>query len=276
MIDNMKLSEYKSHIENEAKYKNLAQQSKIEGYIIIFDLTGSASLKQNKPFPNWIEDYIPFYNLVVEPFNKKGITWYKFLGDAFLFFIPSVDNPNYPDCLNHIPVVDVIDLCRKVMDEYWDKYKIYNEREYKGARKHINFRELTCAIDYGDEIINWIQLLSDNKNLFDPVGKTVDRCFRLSSYAGAGHLLVTKDFFNKLILCESAEKKCFHRIRIKEGSLKGFDSECIVYYNIPDSEKQQYYIDDKNVSLIEDSKEMEVKVKLKLMREKIKYLEGRK
>ncbi|EMN48298.1 hypothetical protein LEP1GSC088_3735 [Leptospira interrogans str. L1207] len=230
-------------------------------------------MKKLKPFPNWIEDYIPFFSIVTETFEEKEILWYKFLGDAFLYFIPEEDNQNYPKQLKKLTSSEIIDLCRKVMDKYWIKYKNYKNKDSKGAEKHVNFRELTCAVDFGDEIINWLQLLADNEHNFDPIGKTVDRCFRISSYAGAGQILVSKHFFEKLITNFPNEKDNFHRIHIKKGSLKGFDEETLIYYDNPSNEKLDYFIEEKNSSLIENSTEMDIKVRIRLMREKINKLE---
>lgn len=75
----MKLSEYKPILENDAKFKDLAQISKMKGYVILFDLTGSSNLKKIKQFPNWIEDYIPFFTIITESFEEMGIYWYKFV-----------------------------------------------------------------------------------------------------------------------------------------------------------------------------------------------------
>ncbi|EKO79952.1 MULTISPECIES: hypothetical protein [unclassified Leptospira] len=268
----MKLSDYKPILENEAKFKDMAQLAKIKGYVVLFDLTGSSKLKRVKPFPNWIEDYVPFFTIVTETFEEKTIHWYKFLGDAFLYFIPMENNQNYPKLLKHIPPTEIITLCRKVMDKYWDRYRNYTDKEFKGAEKHINFREITCAIDFGDEIINWVQLLGDHKDTFDPVGKTVDRCFRISSYAGAGQILASQYFFQELVNQDLNEKKRFHKIRIKNGSLKGFEDETVLYYDNPSEEKLDYYIEEQNASLIEDSTEMDIKVKIRLLRQKITSL----
>ena len=258
--------------------KDLAQRSRIAGTVIIFDLVNSTKLKVDKQFPNWIEDYIPFYNLVAKPFDEKKI-WFKFLGDAFFFFIPDKGGFNkgkeiYPK-LGEMTYEDVYHMCKEIMKNYWKHYKIYCKKDTKGDAKHINFREITCAIDYGNEVFNWYQLLEteDKESHFDPIGKTLDRCFRFSGIAGAGQIVISEYFYQKLIDENRDHEQSFIKIHIIKETLKGFPDITDVYLDRPIEEKIDHFLSDKNVELIENAKPMDVKAKLKLFRERISKLE---
>lgn len=274
MSKHSKISEYyRKEREKDEDLKKLAQDSKIYGTIVIFDLVNSTKLKQQKEFPNWIEDYIPFYDIITKPFSIKGIEWYKFLGDAFLFFIPEAIG-SYPSVLKPLSVDKVYDVCKTVLKEYWEYYSLYKEKEFKGGEKHINFREITCAIDYGNEVFNWCQLVDDNAEKFDPIGKTIDRCFRFSSLAGSGQLITSEYFYKRLIDLDTSLKNEFELIHFKEGTLKGFPKIKDVYYSKPDDTRINYYLDSNNSELVENAKTLETKVKLKLFRNKVSNLEN--
>lgn len=89
----MKLSDFKPILENEAKFKDLVQISKIKGFVIWFNRF--FKFEKTKTFPNWIGDCISFFSTVTEIFEEKEILWYKFLGNTFLYFILEEDNQNY-------------------------------------------------------------------------------------------------------------------------------------------------------------------------------------
>ncbi|MES0489180.1 MAG: hypothetical protein ABUK01_04260 [Leptospirales bacterium] len=266
----MGISNYRKStgVDSYLKQKNLAQDAKIEGVVILFDIVNSSGLKECKQFPNWIEDYTRFIDLITKPFADLGIVWHKFLGDAFMFFIPTRPDKKIHKDLKHMSFIETYNLCKLVLTNYWSEYKTYSEIAGRGHCKHDNFREITCAIDYGKDIFNWYQLLDDQSEDFDPIGKTVDRCFRYSSIAGASQLLVSEYFYEELKKenKSSSIDESFIKVSLKNGTLKGFDNVHKVYYSVPDQDIIDYYTNDDNVKLIEHSKAMDVKVKLKLLR----------
>lgn len=275
-----KLESYTERPKPDDYDKDMAQKSRIAGTAIIFDLVNSTKLKISKQFPNWIEDYTPFYNFVAKPFVDKGI-WNKFLGDAFFFFIPDKDGYNkgkkFEPELGYLSYSEIYDNCKKIMENYWNHYEIYREKNIKGGEKHINFREITCALDYGNEVFNWHHLLKekeDEEPKFDPIGKTIDRCFRFSALAGAGQIVTSSYFYNRLISKKKELKDNFINIHVKKETLKGFPDITDVYYDRPRKEKIDYYLDNNSVELIENARPMDIKAKLKLFREKISALEN--
>ena len=167
------------------------------------------------------------------------------------------------------------------MNDYWEFYKTYSKRK-KGSQSHIEFRQITCAIDYGKEIINWYRIIDDNlgneTDRFDPIGAPIDRCFRISNLAGPGQLLVSEDFYNKIPEEERKKKEegkegALEKISLAKDSLKGFPNETHVYYVVPPEEQIDHILDDSNVELVEKAKNMTTKAKIKLLRIKKKELE---
>ncbi len=248
------------------------KEAEIQGVPILFDLTASTQLKQQQGFPNWLHDLMKFNEIIFDTFREHA-KWFKFLGDAYLFFFPDKDcEKNCPN-LKIIAAHEIIDFCENVMNDYWNYYKIYSPSE-RGAKQQLNFRQITCAIDYGGEIINWWQFIDtnySNKN-FDPIGPPIDRCFRISKIAGPGQILVSKNFYAKKLDIEENQSLCqkFEKISIKEGTLRGFPAETEIYYLRPPEEQIEYILDEKNVELVETAQPMTTKVKMRLLRNKCK------
>ncbi|WP_239671501.1 hypothetical protein [Leptospira levettii] len=241
------------------------KDSELSGFAVIFDITDSTKLKQKRDFPNWIQDWHTINGIITTEMAKTGIEWYKFLGDAFLFFFPETENNNYPELISKSPK-EIFEFANSVMDLLWSRYKDW-KRDEKGTEKGINYRELTCAIDYGKKIINWYNAVDDNqKGKFDPIGPTIDRCFRISSLAGPNQILASKYYYDKLCDYDTNYMKEFLRINIAEKSLKGFEKETCVFYRIPEKEKIEYILNDSNVDLVEEMPKMSIKEKLHLFR----------
>lgn len=256
--------------KKERSQLELANLSKITGTVIIFDLTDSTKLKEDKKEGmEWIKDYTDFFDIVAEPFNKQGITWKKFLGDAFLFFIPEKANINHPTPIKikeHISLEEIVKICTGIMESYWEEYKVYKKTD-KGEEKNKDYREITCAIDYGSEVINWYQLMDDIDD-FDPIGRTVDKAFRISGIAGPGQFLLSKEFMDKLDKSKEEREK-YIKISIEEDTLKGFPKEQAVFYHIPSEDKKDYILSENNVFLIEKRRSMETKGLIKLLRREL-------
>jgi len=237
----------------------------LSGTLVIFDITDSTKLKGKKEFPIWVSDWYSLNGTIIAAANRIGAQWYKFLGDAFLFFFLDEENSKYPHLAVKNPK-DVFDFCHEIMQNIWDEYKCYKRNE-KGSDKHVNYREITCAIDHGKGIINWYNAIDDNDGgKFDPIGPTVDRCFRISSIAGPNQTLCSRQFYEKLVSCDPSLEANFLKFHIAQKTLKGFDDETIIYYSIPCSEQVDYILEDANVDLVENSRTMAVKEKLHLFR----------
>lgn len=243
--------------------KRIIKESELSGIVVIFDLTNSTDLKIQRGFPGWVNDLEKFHEIVTQTMLGFEGKWNKFLGDAYLFFYHTGKKGKVPSDISVKGTDYVLNACIETMNRFWEFYSIYKERE-KGEEKDKNFREMTCAIDMGNEIINWRQIIDDNVEKFDPIGTPIDRCFRISKIAGPSQLLISKDFYENL--CDE-NKHRFLRIHIKEDTLKGFKNEDTVYYYRPSQNIINYILDDKSVELIENSKPMVVKAKIKLLRE---------
>lgn len=243
--------------------KRIIKASEFSGFPILFDLTGSTELKRNREFPGWVSDYRKFHELVLDPFLQRKVQWKKFLGDAYLFFF-SKDRDKIPDSITSIEPDEILDLCCAVMDKFWDFYECYKER-VKGDKKQIDFREITCAIDYGGEIVNWYSLIDDGdrKGLFEPIGKPIDRCFRISGVCGPGQLLVSGSFYE---LLSKSKRETFQKLSIRPRSLKGFDDVTSIYYRLPPQKQREYILSEAAKELVEEAKPLSVKAKLRLLR----------
>lgn len=258
-----KLKNFKPSPDYIENIKNL-KQSEIEGVLVLIDITDSTKLKVKRGFPSWIADYKKCHDLIVNAFLREDVTWYKFLGDAYLFFF-SNDKEKVPHYITHKSCAEIFDICQKLMADFFDYYEMFRDRP-KGKAKNPEFREITCAIDYGKEILNWLNVIDDNKDsLFDPIGPPVDRCFRVSSQAGPGQLLTSRAFYEKLTGESPNHSAKFEKMTLRE-SLKGFRDEYSVYYSIPDEKQLHHILDDNNVDLVEDSKIMSLKAKIRLFR----------
>ncbi len=250
------------------------KQAEISGTVVIIDLTNSTGLKENKQFPGWLPDFHKFHEIVFGKFKDKGVKWYKFLGDAYLFFF-SKDSQKVPSIINYLEHEEIYSICKSIMNSFWNHYKDFSPRE-KGGKKHIEFREITCAIDTGSEILNWATEIDDNKDSFDPIGSTIDRCFRISNLAGPSQLLVSRQFFKALTTISRDYEKEFENINLSKA-LKGFtDKEKNVYLSIPSEEQINYFLSDDNVDLVEEIDPMTTKLKLHLFRRDRKFSQERK
>ena len=257
----LKCYEANLNIEDE---KHSIKENELYGSVVVFDLTSSTMLKQDRGFPGWISDLKKFQRVIFNTFTPEISKWSKFLGDAYMFFFPDERDDN--SILATIEADELIKKCKKVMDDYWNFYKIYSSRE-RGGKKSIDFREMTCAIDYGGEVIDWFKQTDDSKSKFDPIGKPIDRCFRISSIAGPGQTLISRSFYEKNETELSSTENTFIKINLAKNTLKGFPEENFVYYLKPSKKQSEYILDDTNVELVEDSKDMITKAKLKLLRE---------
>ncbi|WP_040508376.1 hypothetical protein [Leptospira wolffii] len=258
---------------NYEDFKRDLKKSELVGIVVLFDMTSSTDLKVQQGFPGWVTYLEKFSQIIETSFPREKFVWRKFLGDAYLFFIPSA-NENRPERLdklknNHqivpISAEEIFILCKRVMDSYWEFYSPFSKRK-RGESKSSEFREMTCAIDYGGEIINWSEFL-DADGVFDPVGKTVDRCFRISSIAGPGQLIFSKDFKNLLEKgnTESLLQDEYCKFSFPAGTLKGFPTDDHVYYRVPNEDQVEYILSPDHVELVERARHLSIKAKIKLL-----------
>jgi len=253
------------------------KQVELTGSIVIFDITDSTKLKQKRSFPNWIEDWNQINGIIQEEASKIGAQWSKFLGDAFLFFF--LDSNCTEDLKEKHPLLtvatpsQVYNFCISVMESVWENFRDFR-RKGRGTEKEPNFREITCAIDYGSEVLNWYSAIDDNfgGNKFDPIGPTIDRSFRISSITGPNQIICSSYYYDKLP--PEIKRDKFIKFTIKEGTLKGFNGEKTIYYSIPSKEKIDYILSSENVDLVEDLKFLSVKEKIHLFRHERKTTEG--
>lgn len=83
---------------------------------------------------------------------------------------------------------------------------------------------------------------------------------------------MSEHFFRKLNNedMEGTYKNRIIKIAIKKGSLSGFPKEKRVYYLKPSEGQINHILDENSVELVEDSKDLSVKAKLKLLRMQLK------
>ncbi|AVV50602.1 hypothetical protein [Leptospira santarosai] len=266
------MEELFSGLANYEDFKRDLKQSELIGTIILFDMTSSTNLKVKLGFPGWVTYLEKFSSIIEESFPREKFKWRKFLGDAYLFFIPSEDNES--ELLTGLKNVyqmsplsarEIFSLTKQVMDSYWNFYKPYSKRE-RGQNKNSEFREITCAIDFGGEIVNWSQF-QDTEGVFDPVGSTVDRCFRISSIAGPGQLLFSKDFKTQLEddTLNPLNKSEYFKLSFPQGNLKGFPLDDSVFFRIPRKDYINHILSPNQAELIELSQPMSIKAKIKLL-----------
>ena len=253
--------------------KQLIKNSEIEGTVVLIDMTNSTQLKSDDAFPGWVTYIEKFHKLIFECFENKGlkekVKWYKFLGDAYMFFFSKSENCK-KTMIKDLEKPDILSIFEEIMNQFWEFYKSYSKRD-RGKPKDRHFREITCAITCGSEITNWAQIIDDNNENFDPIGAPIDLCFRISNIAGPGQLLVSKKFFSEL---PKKNQEKFEKITIKKNTLKGFPKENEIYYCLPNDEQRNYIVSKENVDLIEETDTMTTKVKVRLLRKKIEHLEN--
>lgn len=260
------------NIEDE---KRKVKEMEIEGVVLIFDMTSSTALKVKHGFPGWVPYLDKFRRIVEEFFPVEDVIWKKFLGDAYMFFFQVDDlgeNTNDRLRMSQIPWKKpdwIYSASKQVMDSYWEHYQIYSKDRRRGDPKPLEFREITCAIDFGREIINYSELESDHA-VFDPIGTPVDRAFRISSLAGPGQLLISKSFFNKLSYENQRE---LIKISIKKGTMKGFPDDNEIYFREPPPDQMEYILNQNQVELVEEASVLSTKAKMKILGRRIRKLE---
>jgi hypothetical protein len=166
--------------------------------------------------------------------------------------IPDYDDENsvkYMKANNkNIPILnidEIIGLCINIRNDWWNK----NKRYIKHKELFDNFMSITTTLDYG-LIFDFNQRKESSS--IDPLGIPVDRCFRLSKYAGKNHIIFSKEFIQKL---ESNNKNYSddNIIPIKIQSPKGFDDLNIVYVHKPSSDETDWILSYDYDRLIYDS-----------------------
>ncbi len=215
------------------------------GTSVLLDLTNSTELKQRAHENLGLLVFTSEMKKLKEKIERafKYPTYYKkFLGDAYLLFFLSTDK-NYTSNT-------ILDSCVSVMNEYWETKQ-----------------KITCAIDHGCEIINWTERESpDESKLIDPVGIPIDRCFRISSHAAPGQLLVSK-YFHKTLSKENQGQ--FIQIELAEH-LKGLDDKEVHYYKPNEDQINDIINKSKsNGKFTDKEKPLAIKALLKLLYSKI-------
>ncbi|AXR70067.1 adenylate/guanylate cyclase domain-containing protein [Leptospira mayottensis] len=234
-IDNLMSEEVLKRSSEEIK-RSLLEQA-FNATIILIDLTNSTGVKGNKPFPEWYGIIEEFYNKTTKIFREYKIEPVKFLGDAVLFFIPDSGDQrakNYIESQKKIGITvaeninskTILDICIQTQKEWWNSYKKY--LDYPESQE--NYMSITTAIDYG--LVIDFNLGKDGANP-DPLGEAVDRCFRISSVAGPGHLLFSNAFREKL--SNECENK-YIRISVSDTFLKGVKKQEYINYVLPEYE----------------------------------------
>jgi hypothetical protein len=147
-----------------------------------------------------------------------------------------------------------------------------NKKYIKYKESFDNFMSLTVSLDYG-LIFDFNQRIEES-SLIDPLGTPVDRCFRLSKYAGKNHIVCSLDFIAKLKTEKSgySEKK-FIPIKIK--SPKGFDGINMLYVHCPSDEEKKWIISEDYEQLIYDTdKPLNQRIQTYILLNKIKKISG--
>lgn len=253
--------------------------------IVLIDLTNSTGLKKSKPFPEWVEVMEHFYEQVSSEFKLRKWQPVKFLGDALLFFYPDHDDEHSKRYLekrrqagnglfpSDISFLDILQICDTTKNNWWNAYKGY----LKFPVSRENFLSITIAVDYGAVIDFNLTQAGQNP---DPLGECVDRCFRISSAAGPGQILISRDFQMKLRRCKGFDgselKKRIIPIAVSDDFLKGVEPQGHVYYLAPGATDEiRWTLHKKNRTLIEEtSRPMVHKAKLKLLRREVDTLKG--
>jgi hypothetical protein len=244
--------------------KRTIKDAELSGAVVMIDMTASTDLKMAREFPDWVPHLLKFNEIISEVFPPEDFPDRKFLGDAYMFFIFTEDiakKGNYGSRKCYSPV-QILAKCREIMSKHWDYYRIYSDKK-RGSKKPVAFREITCAVDYGKEIIDTAAFFSSQGSILDPVGTPVDRCFRISSIAAPGQLLLSEEFFN---LLKKEDRENIAKISIAPEVLKGFPDVTNVYYSIPEEDVIQHILHENQVELVEKTKSMAAKVKIKLLR----------
>lgn len=209
--------------------------------IILIDLCNSTKLKQDSIFPKWVFLLKDFFDTITRVFNEKKIFPIKYLGDAILFMIP-----DQQDCRTNkylqanekimppITLKKVLETCVEVRDNWWLKNKKYTQHE----ETYKNFSSITISIDYG--LVIDINQLNEGVNN-DPLGTPVDRCFRISKYAGKNHIVCSNEFI-KALRNEERDycEECFISMNIDPP--KGFDELTNVYVHKPSDDEQRWIL----------------------------------
>lgn len=253
---------------NPEDLKRRVKESALKGFIVFFDMTNSTRLKGNRGASAWVPEFLKFHRLVTDVFQTEKAAWKKFLGDAYMFFfLDSAEKNREIAGVGARSAREILEDCQAVMQSHFEFYKPFAAERMRGNPADTNFREITCAIDWGGDIINWSEQIDDS-GPFDPIGMPVDRCFRISSIAGPGQLLVSPDFMQRLRQ-ETAEVDGFEKLSFPKKTLKGFENEEHVYYWVPPEEQINHILSDNQVELIEETKPMSVKAKIRLLRRRI-------
>lgn len=223
--------------------------------IILIDLCNSTKIKQEITFPKWIFIMQDFFNTITKYFEKRKVFPIKYLGDAVLYMIPyhkdekaqkymEINGKEIP----RLKLKEILDLCINIRDEWWKK----NEKYIKHEESFKNFLSITLAIDHG-LVIDFNQLNESISN--DPLGTPVDRCFRISKYAGKNHIVCSEDFINALKSESKIQRDycddCF--IKLKICPPKGFDELNTVFVHDPSEGEKKWILSYEYEKIITDS-----------------------
>jgi hypothetical protein len=243
-------------------------------YIILIDLCDSTMIKQREPFPKWIYTMENFFEAIETQFQLKKIFPTKYLGDAILYVIPDYENENSRKYMTanklNIPklnVNEIIELCFNTKNNWWETNKNYIK--YKESLD--NFKSLTVSMDYG-LVFDFNQ--RNESTLIDPLGTPVDRCFRLSKYAGKNHIVCSSEFIEKL---KTNRDNCYENafIPIKIKSPKGFDSINTLYVLCPSAEEEKWIMSADYEQLIYDTdKPLNQRLQTRILLKEIDRLRG--
>lgn len=262
---------------NTEDTKRRIKEAELSGAVVMVDMTASTDLKLAREFPEWVPFLLKFREIVHEAFPPDEYPDQKFLGDAFMIFIfvdeESKAKTSFKDRKTR-KAKEILDSCRELMQRHWKFYSVYNKERSRGTKKPVAFREITCAIDFGSNIIDSASFFSDNGNYLDPVGVPVDRCFRISSIAAPGQLLFSEEFYQLLLQQgvpgNPGRYPDTEKISLAPDMLKGFPDVTHVYYSVPAGEIVKQILDPAQVELVEKGKSMAAKVKIRLLRNELK------
>jgi class 3 adenylate cyclase len=170
-------------------------------YILFVDLCDSTQIKQfclEKQIPDsiWITRQMIFLSRTAEIIGSYKGKVIKTIGDEVMAgFDISVDP------------LQIIRCCIEVFQTF------QNLRSYNKGPFIIDAK---AAIDYGTCYDGHVV---DTPNTIDPIGSCVDRCARISGFAGKREIVFSQDF--KEVLDEKNVDLARYRIEVQEEDLKG-------------------------------------------------------